>query len=111
MTLSTRLAPISFKLSIPLVVHVAQESLPTFARFRPSKRRRAWRSGASHLAVWRRNGEMLWRLISESGGRGSAVGVGWRGLGRPLGGGVFVVVAAVVAPWLGYCVPEAQQQA
>ena len=51
---------------------------------------------------------MLWLLVSGAGGQGCSVGVVWRGLDRAIGGGV-VIAAAVVAPWLGYCVPEAQQ--
>ena len=50
---------------------------------------------------------MLWHLARGAGGLGCSVGVVWWGLGRTVGGGV-VVAAAVVAPWLGYCEPEAQ---
>ena len=52
--------------------------------------------------------KMLWLLISGAGGLGCSVGVVRRGLDRALGDGV-VVTAAVVAAWLGYCVPDAQQ--
>ena len=51
---------------------------------------------------------MLWHLVRKAGSQGCTVGLVGRGLDRALGDGM-VVAAAVVAPWLGDCVPEAQQ--
>ena len=106
--LATHLATIAVKLSIPLFVHVPQETLPTFARCAPSKHRGTCRSGNGHLAICRRVEEMLWLSVRGAAGEACTAGMVWRGFGRAIVSGVGVA-AAVVTPWLGYDVPEAQQ--
>ena len=66
---------------------------------------------AASRGLWSPEGvveDVLWHAVGQAGRQACTVGVVWLGLGRALGRGV-TIASTVMAAWLGYCVPDAQQ--